>query len=85
MDLVIRNGLVVLAGEATATNVGIADGKISQIGGVMTGTQEIDATGKFVLPGGVDPHVHLSPPRTGPGVNSWTDDFEIGSRAALAG
>ena len=85
MDLVIRNGLVVLAGEATATNVGIADGKISQIGGAMIGAQEIDATEKFVLPGGVDPHVHLSPPRTGPGVNSWTDDFEIGSRAALAG
>ena len=85
MDLVIRNGLVVLAGEATATDLGIANGKISQIGGAMSGAQEIDATEKFVLPGGVDPHVHLSPPRTGPGVNSWTDDFEIGSRAALAG
>ena len=39
MDLVIRNGLVVLAGEATATNIGIANGKISQIGGVMNGTK----------------------------------------------
>jgi dihydropyrimidinase len=38
-----------------------------------------------VLPGGVDPHVHLTPPRTGPGIHSWADDFEVGTRAALAG
>jgi dihydropyrimidinase len=38
-----------------------------------------------VLPGGVDPHVHLTPPARGPHGWSWVDDFESGTRAALAG
>ena len=66
-------------------DVGIDAGKIVQLGGMMSGQQEIDAEGMFVLPGGVDAHVHLTSPRTGPGGDSWTDNFEIGSRAALAG
>ena len=59
--------------------------KVVQLGGMMSGQQEIDAEGMFVLPGGVDAHVHLTSPRKGPGADSWTDNFEIGSRAALAG
>ena len=85
MDLVIKHGTVAAASGASVTDVGIDGGRIVQLGGTMSGTREIDAEGMFVLPGGVDAHVHLSPPRTGPGINSWTDDFEIGSRAALAG
>lgn len=85
MDLVIKGGTVATGGGAMVTDVGITDGRIVQLGGTMSATTEIDATDRFVLPGGVDPHVHLSPPVTGPGEHSWTDDFEIGTRAALAG
>ena len=85
MDLVIKNGTVATGSGAALIDVGIQDGQIAQLGGTMRATQSIDAEGMFVLPGGVDPHVHLTPPRTGPGENSWADNFEIGTRAALAG
>lgn len=85
MDIVIRGGQVATAAGVVTTDVGIADARITQLGGIMTGDTEIDATGKFVLPGGVDAHVHLTPPRTGPGTHSWADDFTSGTRAALAG
>ena len=85
MDLVIKNGTVATGSGAAVIDVGIEDGQIAQLGGTMRASQSIDAEGMFVLPGGVDPHVHLTPPRTGPGENSWADNFEIGTRAALAG
>jgi len=85
MDLVITGGLVATGGGAMRTDIGIEGGKIVQLGGPMSAPTEIDATGRFVLPGGVAPHVHLSPPRTGPGIHSWADDFTVGTRAALAG
>ena len=85
MELVIRGGVVATPSENAVIDVGIDAGKIVQLGGMMSGQQEIDAEGMFVLPGGVDAHVHLTSPRTGPGGDSWTDNFEIGSRAALAG
>ena len=85
MELVIRGGVVATPSENAVIDVGIDAGKIVQLGGMMSGQQEIDAEGMFVLPGGVDAHVHLTSPRTGPGADSWTDNFEIGSRAALAG
>ena len=85
MDLVIKNGTVATGSGAAVIDVGIEDGQITQLGGTMRASQSIDAEGMFVLPGGVDPHVHLTPPRTGPGENSWADNFEIGTRAALAG
>ena len=52
----------------------------------MQGVRELDARGLYVLPGGVDPHVHLTC-ATAPmdGVQGWIDDFEAGSRAAFAG
>jgi dihydropyrimidinase len=82
MDLVIRGGS--LASGAIA-DLGIASGRIVQVGGEMSAPSEIDASGKLVLPGGVDAHVHLSSPpgeRSGP---AWVDDFTSGSAAALAG
>jgi len=85
MDLVIKRGTVATASGGAVLDVGIQDGQIVQMGGVMSTAHEIDAEGMFVLPGGVDPHVHLTPPRTGPGLESWADNFEIGTRAALAG
>jgi N-acyl-D-aspartate/D-glutamate deacylase len=61
MDLVIRNGLVVdgSGGEPFEADVGIIDGKISQVGSVGgPGREEIDARGCIVTPGFVDIHTH---------------------------
>ena len=85
MDLVVRGGTVVTAGWSARGDVGVDGGVVVQLGGVMRGDVEIDAHGRYVLPGGVDPHVHLTPPTTGPLEPAWVDDFETGTRAALAG
>jgi dihydropyrimidinase len=62
MDLAIRGGEVVTAGSRFFGDVGIVDGKVVQLGGeIAAATREVDATGKLVIPGGVDMHVHLSP------------------------
>ena len=84
LDVVIRNGEIVTAtGSVGFTDIGIADGTIIQIGGVLNGRQELDASGKLVLPGGVDAHVHLSFPGKEDSNLGWADDFATGSAAAL--
>lgn len=86
LDLVIRGGTVVTAGSIGLSDVGVGDGKVVQIGGEMRGRRELDARGKYVFPGGVDVHVHLSLPlKPEPGLEQWVDDFYSGSRAAIAG
>lgn len=86
VDLAIRGGTVVTAGNMGIADIGVREGKIVQIGGEISGRREIHAHGKYVLPGGVDVHVHLTSPRPpGPGVETWVDDFDSGSRAAIAG
>ena len=62
MDLVIKHGTVATASGGAVLDVGVDGGQIVQLGGTMSAKQEIDAEGMFVLPGGVDPHVHLTPP-----------------------
>lgn len=84
-DTVIRNGRVVTGGSEFVADVGIVDGTIVQLGGPMSGIDEFDATDRWVLPGGIDAHVHLTPPGTEPGSWRWVDDFEVGTRAAAAG
>jgi dihydropyrimidinase len=85
VDLVIRGGTVVTASSHHQADLGVRDGRIAQIGGEMTGRQEIDATGHLVLPGGIDMHVHLTPVVTPDGELRWADDFASGTRAAAAG
>ncbi|MEM9652220.1 MAG: amidohydrolase family protein [Actinomycetota bacterium] len=90
MDTVITNGTVVTGGTEAVADVGITDGAITHLAGPGTladadGATVIDATGRYVLPGGIDAHVHLTPPGTEPGSWSWVDDFEVGTRAAAAG
>jgi dihydropyrimidinase len=85
-DLVIRNGIVVTAASRAQADIGIRNGVIAQIGGEMRGRRELDAAGRYVFPGGVDIHVHLSQSsRPEPGRELWVDDFWTGSRAAVAG
>ena len=87
LDIVIRQGeIVTSAGSVGRTDIGIADGKIVQIGGELEGRTELDAAGKMVIPGGIDPHVHLSmPPQEDNSDPKWVDNFTSGSAAALAG
>jgi dihydropyrimidinase len=77
---------MVTAGSLGVGDVGVQDDKIVQLGGEMQGRRELDARDKYVFPGGVDVHVHLtSPYDPGPGVELWVDDFYSGSLAAMAG
>ena len=83
-DLVIRNGTVATASDVFAADIGIRGGRIVQIGEALPdGVQTLDATGRYVLPGGVDSHVHLAQP-SGDGIR-MADDFESGTRSALFG
>ena len=81
LDLAIRGGTVVSASGSTRADVGVRRGRIVAVGDVPRATRELDATGKLVLPGCVDLHTHLaSTPTFTP-----LDDFEHGTRAAIAG
>ncbi len=51
-DLVIRGATVVTPGHREAADIGIADGRIAQLGGTMTGTEEFAADGLLAIPGG---------------------------------
>lgn len=82
MDLVIRHGTVVTASDTYKADVGIRGGKVVQLGGsIPAGAREIDASGKLVIPGGVDAHVHLAPVFGTP----KADDYVSGTQAAAAG
>ena len=92
LELVVRGGTVVTAEGQRQADVGIAGGKVVRIDdrapggpGTPRGTRDIDASGRLVLPGVVDPHVHLNIEGTDPGEPHWVDDYMSGSRAALAG
>jgi dihydropyrimidinase len=91
-DLVVRNGTIVTPGHREQADVGLSGGRIAQLGGTMTGQEEIDAAGLLVLPGGIDAHVHLVCAETAaalaaefPGEPGWVDDFWSGSLAAIGG
>ena len=59
-DLLIRNGTVVTASGTQRADVAILGGRIAAIGSGLTGARrEIDASGKLVLPGGIDSHCHI--------------------------
>ena len=60
----------------------VEDGKIVEIGQGLSGDETLDATGCYVMPGGIDPHTHLEMPFMG---TYSSDDFESGTRAGLAG
>lgn len=82
MDLVVRNGTLVTPAGPLRKDVGILGAHIAGVADDLTGLREIDASGCHVLPGGIDPHVHLQMP-TGDYVSS--DDFASGTKAAALG
>ena len=85
LDLVVRGGTVVTASSHHRADVGVRGDRIVQIGGEMAADREIDATGKLLLPGGIDMHVHLTSLKIGDDEFRWADDFATGTRAAAAG
>ncbi|MBC8161458.1 MAG: dihydropyrimidinase [Roseiflexaceae bacterium] len=84
MDTIIKNGLVVTASDTFAADVGIAGGVVVQLGQSLhaEGAHVIDASGRYVLPGGVDPHTHLDSPSQ---QVVTADDFRSGTVAAACG
>jgi dihydropyrimidinase len=87
-ELIVRNGLIVTVEGRWEADLRIRNGTIAEIGRNLaqaTGAREIDARGMLVLPGGVDPHSHMTAesPALPPG--RVVEDYTSGSRAALAG
>jgi len=84
MSILIRNGRVVTASENSITDVYIEGEKVVAIGQNLPHSADtiIDASGKLVFPGGIDPHVHLDMPFMG---TYSSDNYETGTRAALYG
>jgi len=83
-DTIIRGGRVANASDTVVCDVGIRGGRIAALGEDLGDAGEmIDASGRLVLPGGIDSHVHLAQD-SGPGI-VMADDFESGTRAAAFG
>ncbi len=85
MALLIKNGEVVTADARYRADIVCAGETIASIGADLTAPAEadvIDATGKFVFPGFIDPHVHIYLPFMG---TFAKDTYDTASRAALVG
>ncbi|MFN8234352.1 MAG: dihydropyrimidinase [Actinomycetota bacterium] len=84
MRTLISGGTVVTATETTQADVVIEDEKVAAIGvGIpVEADVTIDATDRYVMPGGVDVHTHMELPFGG---SFCSDDFETGTRAAAFG
>jgi dihydropyrimidinase len=87
--MIIRDGLIVTCDGQYRGDIRIHGEAIVAIGPGLSpreeGEHEIEAGGLLVLPGGIDPHVHLTTPESIPSTGRWVDDLTSGSRAALAG
>jgi dihydropyrimidinase len=84
MRTLIRNGRVVTAVDDYSADVLIEDGRVVVIGKKlsMDADRTIEAKGRLVLPGGIDPHTHMELPFGG---TSASDTFETGTIAAAHG
>lgn len=83
-DLTIRNGRISSATETYHADIGVKDGKIAVIAANLPpGVQDIDATGQWVLPGGIDSHCHVEQ-LSGMGV-MCADDFYSATVSAVFG
>lgn len=83
-DTIIRGGTIATASDTFSCDVGISGGKITALGADLGSAKEVvDATGHFVLPGGIDSHVHIAQP-SGPGI-VMADDFASATKSAAFG
>ncbi len=83
-DLVIKGGEVITAADRMHADIGIAGGVIKALGtDLADAARTIDATGLWVMPGGIDSHVHIAQ-YSGEGI-VMADDFESATAAAACG
>ncbi|MCX6270551.1 MAG: dihydropyrimidinase [Bacteroidetes bacterium] len=84
MSILIKNGRIITASDDYLADILIEGETITSIGKHLeiNADKIIDASGLFVFPGGIDPHVHLDMPFMG---TFSSDDHETGTRAALYG
>ena len=84
MNYLIKNGTLITASDTFQSNVLIQDEKITRIqpGLEIDSVQVVDATGKLIFPGGIDPHVHLDLPMFD---TVSSDDHYTGHKAAAFG
>ena len=84
-DTIIRGGTVVTASDSVACDVAIRDGRIAALGTDLGDADcVIDATGRLVLPGGVEGHCHIEQRSAVGGVMN-ADDFYTATRSAVFG
>ncbi|MBB1485085.1 dihydropyrimidinase [Oceanospirillum sediminis] len=84
MNVLLKGGTVVTHEETYVADILCTDGVIAEIGDNLSAAdaEVIDATGKMIMPGGIDPHTHMQLPFMG---TVAKDDFATGTAAALAG
>ena len=84
MSVLIRGGRVVTAADDYVGDIYVEDGKISLIGSSLDvqADKVIDASGKYVIPGAIDPHTHMEMPFGG---TVSCDDFTSGTISAAFG
>lgn len=84
MSLLIKNGRIVTAVDDYRADIFVENDTITTIGRNLNVPADtvLDASGRLVIPGGIDPHTHLDMPFGG---TSSADDFESGTRAAAHG
>ena len=84
METIIQNGTLVTAAETFQADLLIIDEKIKAIGSnfAVPDAKVIDATGKLILPGGIDPHTHFDLPMFD---TVSSDDHYTGHKAAAFG
>lgn len=84
MSVLIKNGRIVTASDDYFADVYIEGETVKQIGKdlLVKADTVLDATGKLVIPGGIDPHTHMDMPFGG---TTSSDDFDTGTVAAAFG
>src|SRR3954469_7253688 len=86
-NVIITNGVILGAEGERREDIAIAGETIAAVGpglaaGAGPSTEVVDATGRYVIPGGIDVHVHLELPFCG---TVSSDDWSTGTRAAARG
>jgi dihydropyrimidinase len=88
LDLVVSGGTAVLPNGTRITDIGVKDGRIAAVGTGLEGARSVDATGKLVIPGGIEPHAHVHEPMYRGwthGEEVWLQSPEGATRAAIFG
>ena len=84
LDLVVRNARVATAADVFDCDIGVSEGRVAVLRrDLPRGSVDIDAAGRWVLPGGVDGHCHLDQPMNDG--STMADDFWSGTRSAACG